>query len=91
MSNQKLGTEKTEALAEALKKLVIVGKKVSADKKLNMEDLPAFFTLIPELPSLAEAFGHFGQVIDEGKDLDVSEVVHLIQEVAKKVKEVEKA
>lgn len=91
MTDTKLGTEKIEMVAEALKDLVIVGKKVTADKKLNMEDLPVLFTLIPQLPAIAKAFSHYSEVIDEGKDLDVSEIISLIQEVSKKVKEVEQA
>ena len=86
-----LGTENIEKLAEVLKHLVIAGKKISSDKKVDMNDLPHVIALVPQLGNLAEVVTHFGKVIDEGKDLDVSEVVALIQLVSAKVKEVEKA
>ncbi len=86
-----LGTEKIEALAESLKKLAIVAKKVSADKKISIEDLPAAMALLPELPAIIKSFSDLGEVLDEGKDLDVAEVVALIQAIHSKVKEIEKA
>lgn len=87
----KLGTENIEKVADAIKELVIVGKKVAADKKVNLEDLPVVIGLATKLPKLAEAFQALGEALDEGKDLDVAEVVALIQAVHNKVKEVEKA
>lgn len=90
MSN-KLGTEQIEKLAEVLKHLVIAGKKVSADKKVDMNDLPHVIALVPQLAPLAEVVQKFGDVIAEGKDLDVAEIVTLIQLLDKKVKEVEVA
>lgn len=86
-----LGTEKIEAAAKALSKVVIAGKKISADKKVNLEDVPAAMALIVELPSIVGAFADFGAIIEEGKDIDVAEVVALIQKVHALVKEVEAA
>ena len=86
-----LGTENIEKVADAVKELVIVGKKVAADKKVNLEDLPAVIGLATKLPMLAEAFQSLGEALDEGKDLDVAEVVSLIQKIHEKVKQVEAA
>lgn len=92
MSNEvKLGTEKIEQAANAIAKLVVAGKKISADKKVNLEDLPVAMGLIVEIPSLVSAFKDFGAILDEGKDLDIAEVVGLIQKVHAIVKEIEKA
>lgn len=88
---EKLGTEKIEAFAESLKKLAILGKKVSADKKVNIEDLPALVAFVPELPAIIESFKEINTIVEEGKDVDVSEVVKLIQVIHAKVKEIEAA
>lgn len=89
MSN--LGTEKIEAIAESAKELVILGKKVSADGKYNLEDLTYLIGFMPKLNNVIENFKSFGEAFEEGKDLKVDEVVHLIQAIHAKVKEIEKA
>ena len=89
MSN--LGTEKTEALLESVGELVKVVKLVSKDKQINVEDLPVAIALLPKLPKMLEDFKALGEVFEEGKDLDVSEVVALIQKIHSKVKEIEAA
>jgi F0F1-type ATP synthase delta subunit len=89
--SDKLGTEQIEKLAEVLKHLVIAGKKVKADGKVDMNDLQHVIALVPQLAPLADVVSNIGKLIDEGKDLDVAEVVTLIQLVDKKVKEVEAA
>ena len=90
MSNQ-VGVEKIEALVDALKVLAVAGKKVSADKKINLEDLPTVIALVPQLPKIIEAVTPWKEIIAEGKDIDVAEVVLLIQKVNEAVKEIEKA
>lgn len=84
-----LGTEKIEALAESIKKIAIAGKKISADKKVDVADLSHVIGLIPELPSIIDSFKEIGAAFEEGKDLDVAEVVKLIQAIHAKVKEIE--
>jgi hypothetical protein len=91
MSEAKLGTEKIEQIADALKKVVIAGKKISADKKIDMNDLPHALALIPELPAIVAAISEIESAWAEAKDIDVAEAVALIQAIHGKVKEVEKA
>ena len=86
-----LGTEKIEKAAEALAHIVIAGKKISADKKVDLQDLPAAMELITKLPAIVEAFTALDEVVAEGKDLDIAEVVALIKKVDELVKAVEKA
>lgn len=86
-----LGTEKIEKAAEALSKLVIAGKKISEDKKVNLEDLPAAMALVVELPAIVSAFSDIKGLIEEGSDIDVAEVVSLIKKVDELVKKVEAA
>ena len=86
-----LGTEKTEKAVEALALLVVAGKKIAEDKEVNLKDLPAAMELIVKLPSIVEAFAAFKEIIEEGKDFDVAEVVSLIKLIDEKVKLIEKA
>lgn len=86
-----LGTEKIEAVAESAKKIAILAKKVAEDKKVSIEDLAHLVAFLPELGGVIENFKALGEAFEEGKDLDVAEVVKLIQVVHAKVKEVEAA
>ena len=86
-----LGTDKIEKAAEALAHIVIAGKKISADKKVNLEDLPAAMELITKLPSIVEAFSAYEEIIAQGKDVEVTEIVQLIVKVDELVKKVEQA
>jgi hypothetical protein len=86
-----LGTEKIESIAESVKELVIVGKKISADKKVDLNDVGHIVTLLPKIPEFIESFKSLGEAVEEGKDLDVSEIVSLIQKIHEKVKEIEAA
>lgn len=86
-----LGTEKIEKAAEALAHIVIAGKKISADKKVDLQDLPAAMELITKLPAIVEVFTELDALVAEGKDLEIAEVVALIKKVDELVKAVEKA
>lgn len=86
-----IGTEKIEAILSVVEKLVIAGKKIKADGKVDLQDLPVVISLLPQIPSMIDALKDVSAAVEEGKDLDVSEIVSLIQSIAAKVKEIEKA
>ena len=86
-----LGVEKIEAVAESLKKLVIAGKKISADKKIGIEDLGVIVGLASDAPKIIESFSDLGEAFAEVKDIDVAEAIVLIQAISKKIKEIEVA
>lgn len=86
-----LGTEKIEAAAESLKKLVIAGKKISEDGKVGVEDIAHLVKLMTEANEIVKSFKDLGEAFEEVKDLDVAEVIALIQVISKKIKEVEAA
>ncbi len=86
----KLGTEKIEAILENVKDIVVVAKKAK-ENGLGIEDLPLVIALVPKLPKFIEDFKAIGEAFEEGKDIDVAEVVGLIQKVHALVKEVEAA
>jgi hypothetical protein len=88
---EKLGTEKIEKLLASIKELVIVGKKVKEDGKVDVADIAHLIALLPKIPVFIEDFKAVGEVFEEGKDLDVAEVVVLIQKVHALVKQIEAA
>lgn len=89
--SEKLGTEKIESILDSVKEIVIVGKKVKSDGKVDASDLVHFLPLIQKLPQIVENFKDVGEAFKEGKDIDVAEVVSLIQKIHEKVKEIENA
>lgn len=87
---EKLGVEKIEAILDSVKEIVIAGKKVKEDGKIDASDLVHILPLIQKLPKFIEDFKAIGEAFEEGKDIDVSEAVMLIQKIHEKVKEIEK-
>lgn len=85
-----VGTEKIEAILSDIKDLVVVGKKAK-EGGLGLEDLPLVIALIPKIPKFIEDFKAIGEAVEEGKDIDVVEIVGLIQKIHALVKEVEAA
>ncbi len=91
MSENKIGTDKVEAILGSIKELVITGKKIKKDDKIDMNDLAHVIALIPKIPSFIENFKAVGEAFEEGKDVDVEEFVVLIQKVTALIKEIEAA
>lgn len=89
--SEKLGTEKIEKLLGSVKELMIVGKKVKEDGKVDVTDVAYVIALLPKIPSFFEDFKAVGEAFEEGKDMDVSEAVALIQKIHALVKEIEAA
>lgn len=86
-----LGTEKTEKIITHLASAVILYKKVAEDKKVDLTDLPHAVEFAKKLPAMIEDFKALPEVLDEVKDLDVTEIVALIGKVDALVKQIEKA
>lgn len=86
-----LGTDKIEAILEDVKELVIVAKLIKEDGKVDLADLPHVISLLPKLGKFVEDFKAIGEAVEEGKDIEVTEVISLIQKISAMVKQVEKA
>ena len=86
-----LGTDKIESILEDVKELVIVAKLVKEDGKVDLADLPHVISLLPKLGKFVEDFKAIGEAVEEGKDIDVPEVISLIQKISAMVKQIEKA
>lgn len=86
-----VGTEKIEAILDDVKELVIVAKLIKDDGKVDLSDLPHVISIVPKLGKFIEDFKAIGGAVEEGKDIDVAEIIALIQAISAKVKEIEKA
>ena len=86
-----IGTEKIEAILDDVKELVIAAKKIKADGEVDLADLPHVIAIISKLGKFIEDFKAIGEAAEEGKDIDVAEIVALIQAISSKIKEIEKA
>lgn len=86
-----LGTQKIEQIVEAVSHIAKAGKKITADGKADLNDLPAVMELLVKVPEIIEAFKVAGEAWKEVKDVNVDEVIQLIVLVNKKVKEIEAA
>ena len=86
-----LGTEKIEAIAESLKEVAILIKKISADKKVDIQDIAHLVAFLPKIDDIILSMKDLGKAVEEGKDIDVAEIVALIQKIHSKLKEVEQA
>jgi hypothetical protein len=86
-----LGTEKIEAIADSLKEVAILIKKISADKKVDISDIAHLVAFLPKIDDIIASMKDLGQAVEEGKDIDVAEIVVLIQKIHSKLKEIEQA
>lgn len=89
--SQQIGIDKIEKVVESFKHIAVAAKKISADKKVDLVDLPAAMELLVKLPSIVESLAAWKDILAQGQDIDVAEVVLLIQKIDAAVKEVEKA
>jgi len=86
-----LGTEKIEKIVTAVGQVAIAAKKITADKKVDLNDLPAAMELLTKVPGIIEAFKGVSDAWKEVQDVDVQEVIHLITLIDAKIKEIEAA
>jgi hypothetical protein len=86
-----LGTEKIESIAESLKEVAILIKKISADKKVDIQDIAHLVAFLPKIDDIILSMKDLGQAVEEGKDIDVAEIVALIQKIHSKLKEIQAA
>lgn len=88
MTEKKTIAETLELLG-GLEIAAVAIAKISKDKKVNAEDLPALIELASEFETLVKAFSNLDEVPQELSDLDEAEVIAIITKVysiGKKVK-----
>lgn len=91
MEDQELGIEKLEGLLGSLGDLVVAGKVVMADGKINMADLPVAIGLLSDIGDIIEGLKDLGGAVKEAKDLDSNEVHKIIDKVYEVVGRIEAA
>jgi len=85
------GTKELKELLVSLKDIAVFAKKVAADKKVNLEDLPALVDLAKNMDEVLAGFDGLNKIPDEVKDIDEAEAMELLGQVLKLVKEVKAA
>jgi len=83
--------KETKELLNGLKLLAIAGRKIGADGKVSLLDLPALAVLAKDGGQILEAFKGVDMVDDEIKDLSVDEAKELLAEILKIASEVKAA
>lgn len=86
-----LGTDKIEAILDDIKEIVITAKLIQADGKFDLNDISHLVAMLPKISKYVEDFKAIGEAFEEGKDIDVSEAIDLIQKIHAKIKEIEAA
>lgn len=84
-------TARIEALLVEIKELAKAGKMIMADGKIDMADLGEAVKLLSRIPKMIEAAKGASEALEEAKDLEAAELIHLVEVLAKHVKEVEQA
>lgn len=75
------GIKESLELLNGIKLLVVDVKKVFADGKINLADLPVAMELLGQLNELTEAAKGIGQIPAEMKDLTGEEINQLVAKV----------
>jgi len=85
------GIESVLNLIDGVKLIAEFGKKVSADKKVGLEDLPALLDLVQKSDMLVKAVQGFGEVEKELKDLSLEESQMILSKLFEAAKSVQMA
>lgn len=85
------GVKEMLELIEGLKQLVLVGKAVMKDGKIDMSDLVHLSALMAKQAELIAAFQGLGELKDEAKDIDLAEAQVVVLALIAAAKEVKAA
>jgi uncharacterized protein YbjQ (UPF0145 family) len=91
MSEVQQDTDKIQKSAEFLADVLILGKKVYADKSIDLKDLQFAPEAVQLLTKAVELAGSFKEIGEEAKDLKGDEIVALVIKALELVKKVEEA
>lgn len=78
-------------LIVALEVIGVFAKKVAADKKVNLEDLPYLIDLAKQMETVLAGVEGLDKLPEEVKDIDESEAMELLGQVLKTVKAIKAA
>jgi hypothetical protein len=85
------GVKEILEFIEGLKELILVGKAVMKDGKVDMSDLAALSVLLGKQEELVAAFQGLSEMKDEAKDIDLAEAQQVVLALIAAAKEVKAA
>lgn len=85
------GVKEILEFIEGLKELILVGKAVMKDGKVDMSDLAALSVLLGKQEKLVAAFTGLSELKDEAKDIDLAEAQQVVMALIAAAKEVKAA
>lgn len=85
------GVKEILEFIEGLKELILVGKAVMKDGKVDMSDLAALSVLLGKQEELVAAFQGLSEMKDEAKDIDLAEAQQVVMALIAAAKEVKAA
>lgn len=86
-----MGTKETMEMMEAVKLLLVAGKKVAADGKISAEDIPTITTILMNAGVIVEGFVGIDKIVGEAKDFTAEEFQAVGMKFFAVVKEVKEA
>ena len=86
-----MDVDKILLILEKIEVLGVSGKKIMADGKVDLTDLPIAIGLLSEINGMIEAFKGAGEAFGELKDLDSAEGLVVLTKLYEIGKSIEKA
>jgi len=83
--------DKILLILERIEVLGVSGKKIMADGKVNIADLPEAVKLLSDIKKMMEAFSGAKEAFEEMKDLDSAEGMEILKKLYEVGKNIEKA
>jgi len=83
--------DKILKILEQIETLGVSGKKIMADGKVDLADLPVAIGLLSEINSMIEAFKGAKEAFGELKDLDSAESLEIVKKLYEVGKSIEQA
>ena len=89
--SEKKGIDSINTIMSQVEILVISGKIVMKDGKIDMRDLPTAISLLGNIGSMIEGFKNVSEAWEESKDIDATEAVALVQKMFDMAKSISEA
>lgn len=83
--------DKIILILDKIEVLGVSGKKIMADGKVDLADLPVAISLLSEINGMIEAFKGAKEALGEAKDLDSAESLEIVKKLYEVGKSIEQA
>lgn len=78
---ENVGTKELMEALDAVEALVVAGKAIMADGKINLDDLPAAMALLPQASKIVEGFKGLDALPAEAKDIREDEALEIVKKL----------